>query len=67
MNAATGPLTRRLGTADAVVVGLCAMIGAGVFAVFAPAAQAAGAGLLLASASRPRSPSATPPRRPSWR
>ncbi len=40
-------LARRLGTGDAVVIGLCAMIGAGVFAVFAPAAQAAGAGLLL--------------------
>lgn len=40
-------LVRRLGTGDAMVVGLCAMIGAGVFAVFAPAAQAAGAGLLL--------------------
>ncbi|MGN6299719.1 MAG: APC family permease [Angustibacter sp.] len=40
-------LARRLGTGDAVVVGLSAMVGAGVFAVFAPAAQAAGAGLLL--------------------
>ena len=39
-------LARRLGTGDAVVVGLSAMIGAGVFAVFAPAAEAAG-GLLL--------------------
>jgi APA family basic amino acid/polyamine antiporter len=44
---ATGPLARRLGTVDAVVVGLCAMVGAGVFAVFAPAAEAAGAGLLI--------------------
>ncbi|MEU4544125.1 APC family permease [Nonomuraea dietziae] len=35
-------LARRLGTADAVVVGLSAMIGAGVFAAFAPAASAAG-------------------------
>jgi APA family basic amino acid/polyamine antiporter len=40
-------LERRLGTADAVVVGLGAMVGAGVFAVLAPAAQAAGS-LLLA-------------------
>ena len=32
---------------DAVVIGLGSMIGAGVFAVFAPAAQAAGAGLLI--------------------
>jgi len=41
-------LLRRLGTADAVVVGLGAMLGAGVFAVFGPAAQAADAGLLAA-------------------
>ena len=40
-------LERRLGTADAVVVGLGAMVGAGVFAVLAPAAQVAGS-LLLA-------------------
>jgi APA family basic amino acid/polyamine antiporter len=40
-------LARRLGLADAVVVGLGSMIGAGVFAAFAPAADAAGAGLLL--------------------
>ena len=41
------PLSRRLGTADAVVIGLGSMIGAGVFAVFAPAAAAAGSGLLI--------------------
>ncbi|GAA4622842.1 APC family permease [Cellulomonas oligotrophica] len=40
-------LARRLGLTDAVVVGLSAMLGAGVFAVWAPAAQAAGAGLLV--------------------
>ncbi|HXV56771.1 MAG TPA: amino acid permease [Gaiellaceae bacterium] len=40
-------LARRLGLADAVVLGLGAMIGAGVFAAFAPAAEAAGAGLLV--------------------
>ena len=40
-------LARRLGTGDAVVIGLGSMIGAGVFAVFAPAAKAAGAGLLI--------------------
>jgi APA family basic amino acid/polyamine antiporter len=40
-------LRRRLGVADAVVVGLGAMLGAGVFAAFAPAAQAAGSGLLV--------------------
>ncbi|HXF97863.1 MAG TPA: amino acid permease [Gaiellaceae bacterium] len=40
-------LARRLGLADAVVVGLGAMVGAGVFAAFAPAAEVAGAGLLL--------------------
>ena len=40
-------LGRRLGTFDAVVIGLGAMIGAGVFAAFAPAAAAAGSGLLI--------------------
>ena len=40
-------LQRRLGTADAVVIGLGSMIGAGVFAAFTPAAQAAGRGLLI--------------------
>jgi APA family basic amino acid/polyamine antiporter len=40
-------LARRLGTLDAVVIGLGSMIGAGVFAAFAPAARAAGNGLLV--------------------
>ncbi|WP_208401073.1 APC family permease [Amycolatopsis viridis] len=40
-------MERRLGTGDAVVIGLGSMIGAGVFAAFAPAARAAGTGLLL--------------------
>lgn len=40
-------LARRLTTADAVVIGLGSMIGAGVFAAFAPAAAAAGAALLV--------------------
>jgi basic amino acid/polyamine antiporter, APA family len=40
-------LARRLGTFDAVVMGLGAMLGAGIFAALAPAARAAGAGLLL--------------------
>lgn len=40
-------LIRRLGTFDAVVVGLGSMIGAGIFAVFGPAAAVAGSGLLL--------------------
>jgi APA family basic amino acid/polyamine antiporter len=39
---------RRLGTPDAVVLGLAAMLGTGVFAVWAPAAAAAGAWLPLA-------------------
>lgn len=43
-------LQRRLGTADAVVIGLGSMIGAGVFVVFGPAATAAGPGLLIALA-----------------
>lgn len=45
--ASGGQLARRLGTTDAVVIGLGSMIGAGVFAVFGPAATAAGAGLLV--------------------
>lgn len=40
-------LARRLGVGDAVVIGLGAMLGAGVFAAFSPAAEAAGSGLLL--------------------
>lgn len=40
-------LARRLGTGDAVVVGLSAMLGAGVFVAFTPAAAAAGSGLLI--------------------
>jgi basic amino acid/polyamine antiporter, APA family len=40
-------LVRRLGVTDAVVIGLGAMLGAGVFAAFGPAAQAAGPGLLV--------------------
>ena len=43
----TPALQRRLGTADAVFIGLGSMIGAGVFAAFTPAAQAAGSGLLV--------------------
>jgi basic amino acid/polyamine antiporter, APA family len=43
----TDHLARRLGTGDAVVIGLGSMIGAGVFAAFGPAAQAAGLGLLV--------------------
>ncbi|HET6499229.1 MAG TPA: amino acid permease [Amycolatopsis sp.] len=40
-------LERRLGTGDAVMIGLGSMIGAGVFAAFAPAARVAGSGLLV--------------------
>ncbi|MBC7762164.1 MAG: amino acid permease [Candidatus Saccharibacteria bacterium] len=40
-------LPRRLGLGDAVFIGLGSMIGAGIFAAFVPAAQAAGAGLLV--------------------
>ncbi|WP_330237589.1 APC family permease [Streptomyces sp. NBC_00525] len=40
-------LRRRLGVADAVLIGLGSMIGAGIFASLAPAARAAGSGLLL--------------------
>ena len=45
-HAAQPGLARRLGTSDAVVVGLSAMLGAGVFVAFTPAAEAAGSGLL---------------------
>ncbi|MDX6264563.1 MAG: basic amino acid/polyamine antiporter, family [Kribbellaceae bacterium] len=40
-------LARRLGVGDAAVIGLGSMVGAGVFAVWAPAARAAGALLLV--------------------
>ncbi|WP_314139177.1 amino acid permease [uncultured Plantibacter sp.] len=40
-------LQRRLGTSAAVFIGLGSMMGAGVFAVFQPAAEVAGAGLLI--------------------
>ena len=40
-------LQRHLGVGRAIIVGLAAMIGAGVFYVWAPAAAAAGTGLLI--------------------
>jgi APA family basic amino acid/polyamine antiporter len=40
-------LSRRLGLGDAIFIGLGSMIGAGVFAAFAPAAATAGWGLLV--------------------
>ena len=40
-------LQRRLGTFDAVVIGLGSMIGAGIFVALGPAAAAAGGGLLI--------------------
>ncbi|HEY9336228.1 MAG TPA: APC family permease [Kribbella sp.] len=40
-------LARRLGLGDAVLIGLGSMVGAGVFAVWSPAARAAGSGLLV--------------------
>lgn len=43
-------LARRLGLFDATAIGLGSMLGAGVFAVFAPAAASAGTGLLIALA-----------------
>jgi APA family basic amino acid/polyamine antiporter len=47
MTAAGDHLARRLGLYDSVVIGLGSMLGAGVFAAFAPAAGAAGSGLLI--------------------
>lgn len=46
----TDRLARRLGLRDAVVVGLGAMLGAGVFVAFGPAADAAGGALPIALA-----------------
>jgi basic amino acid/polyamine antiporter, APA family len=47
-----GPaLQRRLGTFDAVTVGLGSMIGAGIFVALTPAAAAAGSGLLIGLAA----------------
>lgn len=40
-------MSRRLGTADAVIIGLGAMIGAGIFSAVGPAAESAGSLLLL--------------------
>jgi APA family basic amino acid/polyamine antiporter len=40
-------LARRLGTADAVIIGLGSMVGAGIFVAAGPAANAAGSGMLL--------------------
>ncbi|MFI1725930.1 APC family permease [Streptomyces sp. NPDC020489] len=44
---AASELRRTLGVGDAVVIGLGSMVGAGIFAALAPAARAAGSGLLL--------------------
>ncbi|MHC6625218.1 APC family permease [Streptomyces globosus] len=46
-SAGAGGLKRHLGVFDAVMIGLGSMIGAGIFAALAPAAGAAGSGLLL--------------------
>ena len=48
MSADHDELTRRLGVRDAVIIGAGSMIGAGVFAAWAPAADAAGTSLLVA-------------------
>ncbi len=50
MSGPSGGLARRLTTTDAVVIGLGAMIGAGVFAAPGPAAAAAGSWLLVSLA-----------------
>ncbi|MGE0399974.1 MAG: APC family permease [Kofleriaceae bacterium] len=44
----TDRLARRLGTLDAIAIGLGAMIGAGVFVAFGPATRAAGSNVLYA-------------------
>lgn len=43
----SGTLKRELGVSDAVIIGAGSMVGAGVFAAWAPAAEAAGTGLLV--------------------
>ncbi|MGO1414529.1 MAG: amino acid permease, partial [Microbacterium gubbeenense] len=43
----TTGFARRLGLSDAVAIGLGSMIGAGAFAVWQPAVQAAGSGVLI--------------------
>lgn len=43
----TSRLSRRLGTTDAVFIGLGSMIGAGIFVAAGPAANAAGSGMLF--------------------
>ncbi|HLL32838.1 APC family permease [Streptomyces sp.] len=50
MTASASELRRTLGVGDAVVIGLGSMVGAGIFAALAPAARAAGSGLLPALA-----------------
>ena|SRR5271156_2211005 len=45
-NGTPDELRRHLGVLDAVAIGLGSMIGAGIFAALAPAARAAGSGLL---------------------
>lgn len=47
MTTSSPALARRMGLGDAVVIGMGSMMGAGIFASFAPAAAAAGAGLLI--------------------
>ena len=47
MSADSPQMHRRLGTFDAVVIGLGSMIGAGIFVALAPAAAAGGSGLLI--------------------
>ncbi|MGW1363494.1 APC family permease [Streptomyces chartreusis] len=46
-SSASPELRRTLGVGDAVMIGLGSMIGAGIFAALAPAARAAGTGLLF--------------------
>lgn len=53
MNQPSSTLSRRLGLWDAIAIGVASMVGAGVFAVWSPAARAAGdlllVGLVLAA------------------
>ena len=58
---AAAALARRLGTGDAVVIGLGSMVGAGVFSAFAPAARGGRHGAARSGSRSRRSwPTATP-------
>ena len=64
MTTNAGQLKRQLGVNDAVIIGAGSMIGAGVFATWAPAAEVAAAGRVgcRCHSDRPRANDRTPQR-----